>query len=313
MTRARPLTPDRFARRKVAWIGHAIIYVMGCLTVFIASSSVFVLGLVAAGWGLGLACHGYFALAAPILRVRFAEGAAGDRALTASSGQDHARFVQELAASIAHEIRNPITAARSLVQQIGEDPAGSDNAEYARVAAAELDRVERSISHLLKYSREPAISPARIGIGDVVASALETLRDRIGSLGVDVDTDIAADAHAWTDGEKIRQVIVNLCANALDALEHSPVPAPRVHVSAGRDLAGATAWVRVKDNGAGIPTDILPRVFQPFYTSRDTGTGLGLAISRRLAQAHGGDLEVTSQPGAGAEFVLTLPAERGAP
>ena len=95
----------------------------------------------------------------------------------------HARALESLSASVAHEIRNPVTAAKSLVQQIAEDPTSTTNAEYARVAAAELDRVERSVSHLLRYAREEPLTLAETDLEDVVRGALETDPERPRAIG----------------------------------------------------------------------------------------------------------------------------------
>jgi len=94
---------------------------------------------------------------------------------------EHARNLEELSASIAHEIRNPITAAKSLVQQLGEDPGSAENVEYANIALQELDRVEKSISHLLRYAREEEMNPRPMKLADAIESALETVRERLGT------------------------------------------------------------------------------------------------------------------------------------
>ena len=105
----------------------------------------------------------------------------------------HARSLEQLSASIAHEIRNPITAAKSLVQQMGEDPSSRENVAYANVALEELDRVERSISHLLKFAREEELHVGALRVAEVVDSALETFRDRIARLGVTVTRELGGE------------------------------------------------------------------------------------------------------------------------
>ena len=103
------------------------------------------------------------------------------------------RSLEELSASIAHEIRNPITAAKSLLQQMGEDPASSENVEYARVALEELDRVERSISHLLRYAREEDMAVEPIRLSEVLEGAVESFRERLAKSGVEVRPTLDAD------------------------------------------------------------------------------------------------------------------------
>ena len=136
---------------------------------------------------------------------------------------------------------------------------------------------------------------------------MATLRDRASAHGVALDVQVGVDCALRGDAEKLRRVLINLVSNALDALEGAQVAAPRIEVTAGENLAGTECWVRVRDNGPGIPPEALARIFSPFYTSKERGTGLGLAISKKVVDAHGGSIEANSTPGAGAEFTLTIP------
>jgi signal transduction histidine kinase len=222
----------------------------------------------------------------------------------------HARSLEALSASIAHEIRNPITAAKSLVQQLGEDPGSGENVEYAKVALAELERVERSISHLLRFAREEELELREVRLGDVVDSALESFRDRVERQGVTLARDTESAGGLEGDPEKLRRVVINLVGNALDAVEGRP--AARLEVAAGENLAGNEAWLRVRDNGPGIEPERLERIWSPFHTSKAAGTGLGLAITRKLVEAHQGTIEVDSRPGEGTEFVVRFPKRRPA-
>ena len=225
---------------------------------------------------------------------------------------EHARSMQELSASIAHEIRNPITAAKSLVQQMEEEPSSSVQNEYARVALEELERVERSVSHLLRFARDEEMRFGEVSMGDVIDSALHTFRDRIARTGVRVEKDVAEDTVLVGDAEKLRRVVINLIGNAIDALDEGGVSEPVVRVASGVNLAGTAVWVRIQDNGPGVPEEARERLFSPFRTSKANGTGLGLPICRKLVDAHGGTIEVDSSPGEGATFLMTLPRQRGA-
>jgi signal transduction histidine kinase len=222
---------------------------------------------------------------------------------------EHARSMETLSASIAHEIRNPITAAKSLVQQMEEDPTASENVEYARVALEELHRVERSVSHLLRYAREEEMGVGDVRMADVIDSALETFRERIARGGIELERSLEGEGRLRGDAEQLRRVIINLVGNAIDALDESHAQKPRIEVAMGENLAGSHVWVRVKDNGPGVDPEALQKMWSPFYTSKPNGTGLGLAISKKLVDAHHGTLEASSQPGAGAEFLVTLPKQ----
>lgn len=316
----RDLGPDqrayREARRranaKLSFVIHASAWASVCaFLLFVAGfRAAFVVAL---AWGIGLAMLWVAAVLAPDLRERLIAREVARQVGSSASRQrqelrgEHARSLEALSASIAHEIRNPITAAKSLVQQMGEDPRASDNVEYARVALEELDRVERSISHLLRFARDEELQLRPLRIADVLDSALDLLRERIDRLGVQVGRDLDGPVELDGDADKLRRVLLNLLNNALDALEQAKTPAPRIDVALGRNLAGSEVWLRVRDNGPGIEPERLGRIFSPFYTTKAEGTGLGLAISKKLVEAHGGALDVRSTLGAGSEFLLTLP------
>ncbi len=252
----------------------------------------------------------------PELRERFVREEVQRRVQTRVGAErrhlegEHHRSLEQLSASIAHEIRNPITAVKSLVQQMGEDPRDVDQEEYARVAVEELERVERSISHLLRFAREEETRMATVAMEDVLESALETFRDRAARSGIEIDRRYDGAASLEGDPEQLRRVVINLVANAMDALEEGDVGAPRIEVSMGENLAGTEVWVRIADNGQGIDDETRQRIFDPFYTSREDGTGLGLALCRKIVDGHGGTIEVETRAGEGTAFVLTFP--RGA-
>ena len=277
-------------------------------------------GLIVLGvWGRRPARRAYRLFIEPALREHLVEQEV-ERQVHATLSDErrsletqHSRSMQHLSASIAHEIRNPITAAKSLVQQMEEDPTSRENTEYARVALEELQRVERSVSHLLRFARDEEMGIADVVMADVIDSALETFRDRFERAGVRVERDIDPEGQLRGDPEKLRRVIINLVGNAIDALEEGDVTDPTLEIASGENLAGTDIWVRIKDNGPGIPEETRQRLFSPFHTSKTNGTGLGLPICRKLVDAHGGSIEVDSQPGAGAEFLLTLPKRRREP
>jgi signal transduction histidine kinase len=320
--RKRDLAPDeqaleqarKVANRKLGFIFHLVPYAMTCLFLLLVAGFRVAM-IVALSWGIGIACH-WFAVVAPTLRRQLVEREVNrqlDRTVSAerrSLGERHARTLEELSASIAHEIRNPITAAKSLVQQMGEDPSALENVDYARVALEELDRVERSVSHLLRYAREEEIEPAPMRMAEAIDAALESFRDRIERGGVRVRRQLDGEGAMQGDVEKIRRALINLVGNALDSLEQGAVPDPVLEIHSGENLAGNEVWVRVRDNGPGIDAERMARIFRPFYTSKANGTGLGLAITKKLVDAHGGSIEAHSSPGGGAEFLLVFPKHR---
>jgi len=268
-------------------------------------------------FGVSLGRKAFRLLYEPRLREKFLQEEVQSRVHTRVSSErrhlegEHHRSLEQLSASIAHEIRNPITAAKSLVQQMGEDPNGSDQTEYARVAVAELERVEKSISHLLRFAREEETRIASIVMEDVLESALETFRDRAARGGIKIIRKYDSGGRLEGDAEQLRRVLINLVGNAIDALEEARIEVPEVRVSMGENLAGTEVWVRVADNGLGIEDDVRDQIFDPFYTSREEGTGLGLALCRKIIDNHGGSIEVETAAGEGTEFVLVFPKASG--
>lgn len=267
-----------------------------------------------------LARRSYQTLIEPGVRDRLVAEEVGKRldervhAQRRAMESEHARSLEKLSASIAHEIRNPITAAKSLVQQMGEEPAASDNIEYARVALAELERVERSVSHLLRFARDEELRGQEVLLADVVDSALETFRDRIARTGVSVERSYDTDGAMWGDPEKLRRIAINLIGNAIDAVSKPQGQStfePRVELALGENLAGSEVWLRVRDNGSGIEEDAAARIFDPFFSEKESGTGLGLSITRKLVDAHGGEIELETESGHGTEFLVIFPRQSG--
>lgn len=303
----RARAPDG-ATRKIAFFAHLLVWATTVLfLLFVAGWTAGM--IVALGWGIGLSIHGFFAIVAPVLRERWA-GEANNRqvhvTVTRERGKQ-ARSLELLSASIAHEIRNPITAAKSLVSQIGEDPASADNAEYARVAVEELDRVERAITHLLRYAREETPRIEEVPLIELVDSAMETLRDRIDKSGAIVTRSVDRDVVVRVDPEQMRRVVMNLVTNALEAFDSQTDTL--VEIEGGASLAGDEVWLRVRDNGPGIADHALDTIFEPFRTTKSKGTGLGLPIARKIVEAHGGTIVARSTPGR-TELEITLKGVR---
>lgn len=214
--------------------------------------------------------------------------------------------LDELTATFAHEVRNPIAAAKSLVQQMGEDPTSNENVEYAKVALEELARVERSVSHLLKYAKEEDYSFDNVSLSAVLDSALTQMRPKLESRQVAVSRNYLGGPTVRADADKLRQVFSNVIDNAVDAME-AVTSGRRLELAIDNARNNGLARVHVKDNGCGITEDKLGKIFNPFYTSKANGTGLGMAVARKVVEAHRGSITVHSRPGAGTEFEVAIP------
>src|SRR5581483_11997394 len=218
--------------------------------------------------------------------------------------------IGELSARVAHEIRNPVTAARSLAQLLARHPDAPDNAENAELILTELERVERQIASLLRFARREEYRFAPTDVAELVRSAVADLRPRLDDAGVAVDVDVDdGGLTARVDAEKLRQVVINLVENARDALATADGDR-RLRVAARR--SDGVAHLRIADTGPGIPPAVLARVFEPFFSLKENGTGLGLAIVKRTVEAHGGRIAAENAAGGGAVFAIDLPLERNA-
>jgi signal transduction histidine kinase len=218
--------------------------------------------------------------------------------------------LDELTASFAHEIRNPIAAARSLVQQMGEDLTSAENVEYARVALDELARVERSVAHLLKFAKEEDYHFENVNLASVVDGALQQMRAKLEANAVTVSRSYLNGPVVRADADKLRQVFSNIIDNAIDAM--AEVKSDRrveLGIQSVSDENGRAGMgmVRLRDNGCGIPDERIAKIFNPFYTSKPNGTGLGLGIAKKVLDAHRGTIEVSSRAGEGSEFRVSLP------
>jgi signal transduction histidine kinase len=215
--------------------------------------------------------------------------------------------VGEVAARIAHEIRNPVTAARSLAQQLAREAM---HAGEHRLILEELDRVERQVQALLRYARRETFELRPVDVGASVRETVAGFEGRFEEAGVALALDTEESVVVSADAEKLRQVVVNLVENAIDALGAVAPDERRLEVSVR--AADGRAVIRVADSGVGVPPEALPRLFEPFFSLKPQGTGLGLAIAKRTIEAHGGRIEASSPAGSGLEIAIALPLLREA-
>jgi signal transduction histidine kinase len=265
----------------------------------------------AIGWGFGVGSHFIAVFGWRWIHDRVFEPAIQreiDREVTKEKEvlrTEKQASLDELTATFAHEIRNPIAAAKSLVQQMGEDPTSVENVEYAKVALDELARVERSVSHLLKYAKEEDYNFDNVNLSGVLDGALTQMRSKLEANSVKVSRNYLTGPTVRADADKLRQVFSNMIDNAIDAMS-STTGERRLEVAIHRGRGGV-ATVIVRDNGCGIPEDKQAKIFNPFYTSKQNGTGLGLGVAKKVIDAHRGTIEVSSELGVGTEFLVSIP------
>ncbi len=202
----------------------------------------------------------------------------------------------QLAAGVAHEIRNPLTSIKMLVQS-GEPLTAED----LGVIEGEVRRMEGSLQTFLDYARPPKAERRPTELTAVVRRAFDLLRPRAERQKVELVVRADGEVSLTADPDQLHQVVVNLGLNALDAMPTGGTLTATV-VRQNHGVA-----VEVSDTGVGIPPAILARLFEPFASGKDTGLGLGLVVCQRIAEDHGGAIRGGNGPTAGARFTITLP------
>ncbi|MFK7986290.1 MAG: ATP-binding protein [Sandaracinaceae bacterium] len=228
--------------------------------------------------------------------------------------RDRLAALGEMAAGLAHEIRNPLGAIKASAQFLAEPSERSDEPmhdEFLDIIVEEVNRLNRVVSSFLDYARPSAGNPAPMDINAVVERTMTLLTPDLGDEVV-AKLELGADVPpVRIDAERLRQVLINLGQNAVQAMEGRGELTVRTHEREVTALSGETTrWVEigVTDNGPGIPEQVRANLFVPFVTTKDRGTGLGLAISQRIVNAAGGEIEVRSHEGVGSTFIVRLPA-----
>ncbi|MGD0584308.1 MAG: ATP-binding protein [Oryzomonas sp.] len=212
--------------------------------------------------------------------------------------------IGEMAANLAHELKNPIVTiggfAGRLVKGLSSD---SREYQYADTIVKEIVRLERMLADILAFSRKPTICYNICDVGEILNDCFATCATNLEDQGVTLARSF--EGGPWTtlgDAHQLKQVFLNLVLNACEAMPDGG----SLHVSLRKvSLDKKCILVSIRDSGGGIPADMLPKIFNPFYTTKPHGTGLGLAIVNRILQNHGGSIEARNE-GNGAMFTVTL-------
>lgn len=211
--------------------------------------------------------------------------------------QRHLAALGEMAAVLAHEIRNPLAIAKGHAQLLAEQPSGGDQTRaWADLIVENATRLENLTSQLLDFAKSGALQREPVAPSTLLEEAARAVApDRI-------TIDAAGAPEEWSiDPERMRQVLINLLDNAIQA---SPAAA---RVEAAVFESGGRLVFEVRDRGSGVPPEERKRIFAPFYTTRIRGTGLGLAVASRIVALHGGLLSVFDHPDGGAIFHAEIP------
>lgn len=219
----------------------------------------------------------------------------------------------EMAAGIAHEIRNPLGAIGLTLEALTEDLADRpEQLELCGRVTRAVTRLDSIVGDVLAFARDTRVRPAASMVVTSVLAAVAATEDLVERHGIDVDLDLDESLVAEVDGALLEQALLNVLRNACEAMASHGGSRRLVVRLAGRDLrdpdAGVVghAVVEIEDNGPGIPEDVRRRMFNPFFTTRAEGTGLGLAIVHRIVDAHGGRVDVETA-GDGTTMRFSLP------
>ncbi|MCC7424139.1 MAG: hypothetical protein IT428_28060 [Planctomycetaceae bacterium] len=215
--------------------------------------------------------------------------------------------VGELAAGVAHELRNPLTSVKLLLQHAARQTAGSTlKPEKLRLILDEIDRMESTIQGLLDFSRTRPLHRVPHDLHETLQRSWNLVEGRARQQKVEIELESTASPLLIEgDSEQLNQVFVNLLLNGIEAMPHGG----RLVVEVERLPDRPMIQVQFRDSGPGISGDLMPRLFEPFATTKERGTGLGLAVSRRIAEDHGGTIRAENLPDGGALFTVELPFE----
>jgi len=230
---------------------------------------------------------------------------------------DRLASLGQLSASVAHEINNPISGVLNLAmllqRMVKDDGVPRERLEefrrYLGQIVSETGRVGRIVSDLLAFSRRSKPQRAPADLNKIVRTTLSLVQHKMKLSNVETESLLAEGLPMVPcDPSQIQQVVLNLLLNAAEATHGRS----ERRVSIATECAAGELRLTVSDNGEGIPQENLSKIFDPFFTTKSEGkgVGLGLAVSYGIIQAHGGDIEVRSQPGQGAAFIVSLPLEQ---
>ncbi len=209
----------------------------------------------------------------------------------------------QIAAGVAHEVKNPLSAVRGFAQLISARSENEQIRRYADYMVEEIDKAIQIIHDFLRLARPPAPSFRLTQIEEVLEEVVTLVETEAHFRGIRLVRKYSNPPPLMLDQTRIRQVFLNILANAIGATPRGG----QITVAAGLNDGLDQVWVDIQDTGTGMTPDVLARIGQPFFTTKENGTGLGLSLSYKMIQDHGGQVLVHSEPGMGSSFKVFLP------
>jgi PAS domain S-box-containing protein len=217
----------------------------------------------------------------------------------------------ELSAGIAHEFKNALATISGYAQMIRSESSEPEALDYSERILEQTRNITHVVTEFLKYARPLEIPDERVALQTMVERVVSEVREALPQVKIRWEGTFG---DAGGDEGLLRQALLNLARNAAEACEQT-VGGGQVVVCGDMVQGEGTGFQRISvtDNGPGIPANVLPKLFRPFFTTKAQGTGLGLAVVQKIIVQHGGQVEVRNQPKGGAEFIVTLPSPRSVP
>jgi len=219
---------------------------------------------------------------------------------------EHMASLGQLAAGLAHEIKNPLAGIRGVIELLRDESDDESERNLFEQIVTELDRINRTIHSLLSFARPSLPKLVPTDVHDLIEDSLRLIRPNLEKRDITLKVDVAPNVSRFRlDATHIRHVLVNLVKNAADAIEDGGKISVRAMTSPDRN----DLFFSVTDNGPGIAVHLHEKIFEPFYSTKFTGTGLGLAVVDSLVSRSGGTIDLMSEPGHGSTFFVLLPDE----
>ncbi|MBP1768662.1 MAG: sensor histidine kinase, protein [Candidatus Aminicenantes bacterium] len=217
--------------------------------------------------------------------------------------------IGRISASIAHEIRNPLTSVKLNIQKLMQiESLDEEEREHLSISQEGIAQIEKFIKELLNFTRVSDLNPERFSVVQIVEESLKMMKNLFLEKKIVLEKRFAVDLPAViVDGDKMRQVFLNILRNAVEAVEEGG----RIGLTLSRvkENGAPKIRVRISDDGCGIPEKDWENIFEPFYTTKASGFGLGLSNARKIVEQHRGSIKVTKSKGKGTTFEVRIPCE----
>jgi len=218
--------------------------------------------------------------------------------------RDRLAALGEMVAGLAHEIRNPLASIKAGIESLSfERGKSSNNLKFQSIVLHEITRLERIVNDMTLYASDKDLMKTKVNLKGLIGEILLMFSQEIAEKNIHVKNNLKGNLVCYVDRDKIITVLNNLFLNAMEAIGEDG------HIEFNIRRGKKNMIIQVKDDGGGIPEEIIPKLFIPFFTTKSKGTGLGLSIINRMIQNHHGTIKATNE-GKGTCFTITLPKGR---